>query len=291
MNLGPIPLNKRLVAVLVSWQLGVLLAVATAVLGPLIAISHGDAKGWLVGGLAFVAAITALTVAVRGGKMRGYKWFARQVYQRVCGSGVPVLDDLKSFCAITDKASINGELGRLRRSVLDTAINVCGSPSLEAQRRAVIYEFRAGSPDLILTEFKGRPHLGAPRPRFSAAHPEDGNVVTWCEGVRKGGRPLVDHSPDAKSNSRGHVGSLAHYESYMSAPVYTNMSDGTDPQLGTTYGLLGIDATDSNDLVEEDKQSMIMLASILAAGYAHRAAVLGFPASIATQSNSRESGQ
>jgi hypothetical protein len=77
----------------------------------------------------------------------------------------------------------------------------------------------------------------------------------------------------------------------MSVPVYANVKGGPNLHSGATYGLLAIDTTDSSDLVEEDKQSMIMLASILAAGYAHRDAVLGCRGFVATQGNSRESGK
>lgn len=294
MNLGPIPLNKRLVAALVSWQLGILLAVATAVLGPLIGLSHGSLKGWLIGGLATVAAVTALSVAIRGGKMKGYKWFAEKVYQRVYLSGIPLLNDLKKFSCITDEASIDSAFSDFQRSVLDTAIEVCGSQPLEPQRRAVIYEFRERSSDLHRGLVRGRQHHAggiAPRARFSVSHPEDTHVVTWCKGVRDGMSPLVDYHPIAKKKCRGSVSSRATYESCMSTPVFIKVERPGAPTLGTTYGLLALDSAALDDLVEDDKYSMIMLASILAAAYAHRDSVLGNSNFIGPRTHTKKSGQ
>ncbi|MEU0213959.1 GAF domain-containing protein [Streptomyces sp. NPDC006265] len=290
MNLGPIPLNKRVVLVLVSWQLGIILAIATAVLGPLIGISHGPLKGWLIGILAFVAAVAALIVAIRG-KLKGYAWFMKQVYERVYLAGIPLLNDLKNFTCITDGASIGSAFSELHRSVLDTAIEVCGSPSLRSQRRAAIYELRDGSSDLIRGPVRGRQHLGAqPRERFSAEHLEDSHVVTWCKGVRNGMKPLVDYQPRAKKSARGSVSSTAAYESYIATPIFIKVERPGGDDLGKTYGLLALDSAASGDLVEDDKQSMIMLASILAAAYAHRDSVLGRSNPIASR-NTEKSGQ
>jgi len=142
-----------------------------------------------------------------------------------------------------------------------TAQSGCGRPY--AHRRAVFYHLQDGR--LARLHHYGRPFHTAPRPTFVAGHsPHDDEVLRQAttEGLLVVDDLLVatpPHFPDPAGRS---------YRSLISVPVRAGSN---------SFGLLIVDADKPNAFTDRDKATLALVASILAAAYAHCRTAVGYP--------------
>ncbi|ATE56971.1 MULTISPECIES: GAF domain-containing protein [Actinosynnema] len=245
----PVPVPAR-------YAISVLLPALAAIASAVAAFAEGAARSYGIWGSAICAVGIACWGVLREvwAKREEADALARvkRAKHEVLGAAIPLVKELGKLAVVSADGAGRVPVQVLRNRVVAAARTQCGTDDRE-NYRAALYLWRDGH--LTLADHEGRDGGRAPRAVFLP----DGEYERFVLRHARGSDPLFYEDLLEKApESFGSV-SPRSFRSLISVPVHVS---------GRSFGMLSVDSPEPGSLTPVDRDHMILLAAVLAAGLA-----------------------